>query len=357
MWNYKKGMIAGLLCMLAISGCARAEETWKETQQETQQATQQESAAKQTEGVEKTEASDGQEKGAAQTEGTTMPQDTEQAEPVRFTDDLGYEIVMQRPEKTAVLSGSLAQAWVLAGGGLAATTEDAVRDGEALYSEDTVNLGLLKSPDVERMIAEEIDFVVLSATIAEHVKLRDTLEAAGITTAYFEVETFEEYGKMMRVMTEITGREDCYHTNVEQPSELIQEQIARADGSEPTVLFLRAYSTGVRAKGSDSMTGQMLKDLGAVNIADREDSLLQDLSLEVIAAEDPDYIFVTTMGESQEDALAMVDELLLSNPVWKGLTAVQQDRYYVLPKELFHNKPNNRWGESYQILADILYGE
>lgn len=357
MWNYKKGMIAGLLCMLAISGCARAEETWKETREEIKQTAQQDDAAMQTEGTDKTETSDGQAGGITQTDGTEMPQDAGEAEPVRFTDDLGYEIITQRPKKTAVLSGSLAQAWLLAGGGLAATTEDAVRDKEALYSEDTVNLGLLKSPDVERMIAEEIDFVVLSATIAEHVKLRDTLEAAGITTAYFEVETFEEYAKMMRVMTEITGREDCYHTNVEQPAELIQEQIARADGSEPTVLFLRAYSTGVRAKGSDSMTGQMLKDLGAVNIADREDSLLQDLSLEVIAAEDPDYIFVTTMGESQEDALAMVDELLLSNPVWKGLTAVQQDRYYVLPKELFHNKPNNRWGESYQILADILYGE
>lgn len=353
MWNYNKGMITGLLCMLAVSGCAGTEETWKKTQQ----TVQQESAATQTEGREKTAASDGQKGRAAKTEGGTMPQDTEQVEPVRFTDDLGYEIVIQGPERTAVLSGSLAQAWLLAGGELAATTEDAVRDGETLYSENTVNLGLLKSPDVERMIAEEVDFVVLSSAIAEHVKLRDTLEAAGITTAYFEVETFEEYAQMMRVMTEITGRADCYRTNVEQPEELIQEQIARADGSEPTVLFLRAYSTGVRAKGSDSMTGQMLKDLGAVNIADQKDSLLQDLSLEVIAAEDPDYIFVTTMGESQEDALAMVDELLLSSPVWKGLTAVQQGRYYVLPKELFHNKPNNRWGESYQILADILYGE
>jgi len=27
----------------------------------------------------------------------------------------------------------------------------------------------------------------------------------------------------------------------------------------------------------------------------------------------------------------------------------------VLNKELFHYKPNARWGESYEILANILY--
>ena len=36
---------------------------------------------------------------------------------------------------------------------------------------------------------------------------------------------------------------------------------------------------------------------------------------------------------------------------------VKNNNYHVLEKELFHNKPNNRWGESYKILADILYGE
>ena len=33
------------------------------------------------------------------------------------------------------------------------------------------------------------------------------------------------------------------------------------------------------------------------------------------------------------------------------------DVYIVLPKDLFHYKPNNRWGESYQYLGEILYPE
>lgn len=278
-----------------------------------------------------------------------------QTDRITFTDDLGYEIEMDAPKKTAVLSGSLTDAWLLAGGEAAAATEDAKDILE--NAGNWVSLGTLKTPGVETMIAEEIDFVILSGAIAEHVRLRETLENAGITTAYFIVETFEDYAAMMKILTGITGRKDLYQSNAEALSAEIETQIARADESRPSVLFLRAYSTGVKAQGSDSMTGRMLQDLGCVNIADREGSLLEDLSMEAIIAADPDYIFVTTMGESQEDALAMVDGLLISNPAWSGLTAVKENRYYVLPKELFHIKPNKRWGESYRILADYLYGE
>ena len=69
---------------------------------------------------------------------------------------------------------------------------------------------------------------------------------------------------------------------------------------------------------------------------------------------DPDYIFVTTMGDEQK-ALDYLDSLIAENPAWSELTAVKENHYVVLPKDLFHYKPNNRWGESYEYLAEILY--
>ncbi len=274
---------------------------------------------------------------------------------VTFTDALGSEISVESPEKVAVLSGSLADAWLLAGGNLAAATEDAKETIQ--WTQEIASLGTLKSPSIERMVAEDIDLAILSSTIAEHVDIRETLEQTGIKTAYFDVETFDDYAAMMDILTDITGRKDLYQEHVEAVGTEIAAQLKRADGSEPSVLFLRAYSTGVRAKGSDSMTGQMLKDLGCVNIADSDGRLLDDLSMEAIIEADPDFVFLTTMGESQKDALQMAETLLLSNPAWSGLKAVKEGHYFVLPKELFHNKPNERWGESYQILADDLYGK
>ena len=107
----------------------------------------------------------------------------------------------------------------------------------------------------------------------------------------------------------------------------------------------------------DNLAGVMLHDLGVWNIVDQHPSLLEDLSMEEILAEDPDFIFVTVMGSSTEKALNALAEGIQQNPAWQSLSAVQNGRYVILPGELFHYKPNKRWGESYEYLADILYPE
>ena len=104
------------------------------------------------------------------------------------------------------------------------------------------------------------------------------------------------------------------------------------------------------------MVGYMLEDLGADNMVARHESLLEDINLEEIIAEDPDYIFITTMG-SEQQAMDYMAQNVENNPAWQQLTAVQNDRCLTLPKDLFHYKPNARWGESSAYLAKILYPE
>ena len=274
-----------------------------------------------------------------------------------FTDDLGRTVTLPAaPKKTAAVTGSFAEVWQLAGGTLAAATQDAWNEDKLPADSNAVNLGAMKSPSVEQMLEEGIDFVILSANIEEHVQLQSQLETLSIPCAYFEVELFQDYLRMLKTCTGITGRADLYEKNGLAVQARIDNAIARAEGQPtPTVLFIRAFSTGARAKGSDNMTGAMLKELGCINIADREVSLLDDLSLETIIEEDPEYILFVTMGESEEKALASMKTLLEDNPAFEGLTAVKNGRYTLLPKDLFHLKPNNRWGESYEMLADILY--
>lgn len=291
------------------------------------------------------------------TKSKQVVKDNKDSNEITFTDGLGNEISVSTPKHVAVLTGSLAEAWLLAGGELAAVTNDISSERTVELPEDIVDLGLLESPNTEAMINAGVDFAILSANLTSQVKLKSTLEKAGITTAYFNVETFDDYLGMLKIMTDITGKSDLYKKNGTDIQSIIDTQIKRADGSAPTVLFIRAYSGGAKAKGSDNMTGHMLKDLGCVNIADSDESILEDLSVEKIIQDDPDYIFVTTMGDSEEEAMKVVEDTLVSNPAWKELSAVKNDRYFVLPKALFHYKPNNRWGESYTMLADILYGD
>ena len=76
---------------------------------------------------------------------------------------------------------------------------------------------------------------------------------------------------------------------------------------------------------------------------------------EEILVQDPDYIFISTMGDEQAATSYMMD--LFSQEGWRDLSAVQNEDYIFLPKDLFHFKPNHQWADAYRMLAQILYPE
>ncbi|MCI7232344.1 MAG: ABC transporter substrate-binding protein [Oscillospiraceae bacterium] len=278
-------------------------------------------------------------------------------EPVyTFTDALGREVRVTSYEKTAVLSGSLAEIWQLAGGELYGVTSDAFDRPTLNLSKDVKNYGGVHSLSTENIIGDGVDFAIVSGTVADQSKITDVLDPAGVTTAVLDVENFNDYLSVLKIFTDITGREDLYVTNGENVREKVDEVLARSEGKEShTILLLRAYSSGVKARGSDNMTGEMLSQLGCVNIADSDSSILEELSLEAIVRANPEYVFVTTMGEDDEAAKAQYEAVLGSNQAWAEMDAVKNGKVYFLPKDTFHYKPNERWAEAYEYLEDILY--
>lgn len=276
-----------------------------------------------------------------------------------FADSLGNTVALEgAPRRVAALMGSFAESWLLAGGELIGVTQDAYDERGLALPEGTANLGSIHTPDLEGLFAADPDFVILSSEIDGQRELADSLSAAGIPAAWFRVETFEDYLHMLEIFTGITGRADLYRQNGLDVQARIDAAVASVpEGAHPTVLLLRAYSSGVKAKNSDNMAGAMLADLGAVNIADQNSGLLEDLQMEAIMAADPDFILAVTMGSDTQKALDSLSQLMEGDPAWQSLSAVGEGRYLILDKALFHYKPNTRWGESYEALADILYGE
>ncbi|HBR01469.1 MAG TPA: ABC transporter substrate-binding protein, partial [Ruminiclostridium sp.] len=187
-------------------------------------------------------------------------------------------------------------------------------------------------------------------------ELDETLTQARLPHAYFKMDDVDEYLHVLTICTDITQRQDLYEqygSAVKLQMDEILEGVP-ADGAKPKILLIRSMSTKAKALKEDHMTGRMLEDLGADNIASRHDSLLEDLSLETILDENPDFIFVVTTG-NVDSAIQTLENGMMANPAWNSLSAVQNDRYYVLPKDLFQYKPNARWGEGYEYLYKILY--
>ena len=279
---------------------------------------------------------------------------------VTFTDDLGRQVTTDRPQRVACLISSFADVWCLAGGRdtLVAAANDSWTQFDLDLPETVANLGTTTEPNAELLLAAEPDFVIGSTKTEADLELLELLEQSGIPAAYFNVSSFADYLRMLDICTRLTGcpeNYEAYGTNVQAQ---IDAAKARADGSGPSVLYVRATGSSCKVKNSrDTVLGEMLADLGCVNIADSESGLLENLSLETILAADPDYIFVVIQGTDTTKAERLLETTLLSNPAWDGLTAVREGRYHVMDQRLYNVKPNARWGEAYEKLADILYPE
>lgn len=274
-----------------------------------------------------------------------------------FTDDLGRTVTVDRPRRVACLLGSFADVWHLAGGEIIAAADDAWVDFDLPLPADAVNLGPTKEPSLEALFAAEPDFVIASCNTAAHLAWQDTLEAAGIPVAYFDVSDFEDYLRMLNICTGITGRPDLYEANGLAVQTQIDQALDRAAarGTAPKILYLRASAASIRAKNSQgSVLGEMLAALGCVNIADSDATLLEHLSMEHILMEDPEYIFFVRLGDDAAGTQANIDRFLAENPAWASLTAVREDRVFLLDKTLYNMKPNARWGEAYLQLEELL---
>ena len=278
---------------------------------------------------------------------------------VNFTDALNRKVsIPKKPQRVAALIGSFADVWVLSGGSLCAAAEDAW-DDFGFESENAVNLGGAHSPNLENLLSANPQFVIASASTASNVEMLKALESADIPVAYFDVDCFGDYLEMLDICTDITGRKDLYRQNGLQVKTKIEEiktnfKNAEIPEENKKILLLRISSGSVKVKDSNgTVLGEMLKDLGCINIADSEASLLENLSAESVIKQNPYRIFAVTMGDDITKAEKNL-KTILSDSAWNTLDAVNSGRIHIMDKKLFNLKPNSKWAESYEKLSKIL---
>lgn len=273
-----------------------------------------------------------------------------------ITDVYGNTVYLPYNARVVSAYGSFSECFILAGGELVGVTSDALSERGLDLPANTEIIGTVKDVNFERILGLSPDYVILSADIANQLSMAENLERFAVPHGYFRVDSFGDYKAMMRQFCGYTGRDDLYAEHVEKVERNIAAILDKApENTDKTYLLMRVYSTGIKVK-NDNIADSMLKELGAVSISDETPSLLQDFSTEQVLYDNPDYIFVSTMG-NETAGTDYFYENIVENPVWQGLSAIKNNNFTVLPKELFHYKPNNRWDKSYEYLAKILYPE
>ncbi len=296
--------------------------------------------------------------------------EVEVAFPLTLTDDQGRQVSVDSLDTVVVCMGSFAKTWQLAGGELVGVTDDALADFDLDGVEHLMLVGDFTAPNLEQILALEPSLVIMSAVSAgkggqsSQLDLVAPLEEAGIPVLTFKVTVFGDYLRMLRVCCDLTGRYDLYRSHGLDTRDRIDEVLAAAgqaraeSGAQaPTCLLMTTYSGGTRVLNSATQSGAILADLGGLNVADENLSLLKDFSLESVVALDPDYVFVLPMGNDAQAAQRALAQQTQDDPAWASLTAVQEGRYQALDPALFQYKPLDAWDEAYRAMAKALYGD
>ena len=265
--------------------------------------------------------------------------------------------VPKDPQKIAVLSNSvLSMLYAVDGKAISRvnTTDSLPPEIEALPA-----LGQTANINMEQLLGLNPDLVL--GLENQHKKYEAQLQSSKIPTVLINYDGIKDNVPLLTFLGELTNHQDkaktviaTYENNIAKVKDAVKSQ------QPARVAVLRATGKGVTAETDAAITASMVKDLGMTNVVSTHlDKTTTDktvpYSLETLAADDPDIIFVVTMGKEEEITKAM-KKAMTDNPAWANLKAVQNNRVVYLPSKLFLLNPGLQTPEAMARLVKEAYG-
>ena len=266
-------------------------------------------------------------------------------------------IVPKDPQKIAVLSNSvLSMLYAVDGKAISRvnTTDSLPPEIEALPA-----LGQTANINMEQLLGLNPDLVL--GLENQHKKYEAQLQSSKIPTVLINYDGIKDNVPLLTFLGELTNHQDKAKTVIATYENNIAKVKDAVKGQQPArVAVLRATGKGVTAETDAAITASMVKELGMTNVVTSHlDKTTTDktlpYSLETLAADDPDIIFVVTMGKEEEITKAM-KKAMTDNPAWANLKAVQNNRVVYLPSKLFLLNPGLQTPEAMARLVKEAYG-
>ncbi|WP_072338134.1 MULTISPECIES: heme ABC transporter substrate-binding protein IsdE [unclassified Paenibacillus] len=209
----------------------------------------------------------------------------------------------------------------------------------------TPNMEIVKSLDPTE---------VLSVTTLEY-DLAPVFKNAGIQGNFLDFTSLEKMNQAILDIGRRYGREkqasalvDGYNAKVEQ----IRKQ---TEGKpQPTVLILLGVPGSYLVATEHSYIGDLVRLAGGKNIVQGEKVEYLASNTEYLQQSNPDVILRAAHG-MPEEVVKMFEKEFKKNDIWKHFSAVQNNRVYDLPEELFPTTGNFAVAEALDAAVKMLY--
>ncbi len=275
------------------------------------------------------------------------------------TDDANRNVVLKnKPERVVSLSPSFLGMIDAVGGkviGRASSKVGIIPES----MKDAQEVGFTYNIDVERVVALKPDCVL--ALKGQHDKFISLLESNNIPVIEIDVRTYKEVRNALKLIGKIYGAEQ----NGQQAAEKLDNEISKISEKIPKdekkIVILHASAKNVTVELDGTIAGSAAKLLGFKNVAAGSTPLSGDpdktpYSLEELVKNDPELIFITSMGTDAAIENRLRSDVQ-SNPAWNSLKAVRENRIIFLPEQLFLINPGLQYPKAVEYMAKSVYPE
>ena len=272
------------------------------------------------------------------------------------TDDNGRTVTFdKKPERIVVTSASFLDPLYAVGGSVVGRPDSKSKIPDA--AKGVTSIGRVYQIDAEKIISLTPDLVILNKGMNE--KLVETLAANNINTLVLDMKTYDDVKREIGIFAALTGEKE----KGEQLTSKMDADIAAVRASIPQdkkrVAIIHSTGQGLSVQLGGSIAGCIANMLGWENTAAGMPALDKNpdaapYSMETLVAQNPDILFVTSMGDEAEIRASM-EAMFADNPAWQTVTAIREGRVYYLPQEMFLFSPGLDYPAAAKYMAGLVY--
>lgn len=205
------------------------------------------------------------------------------------------------------------------------------------------DLGNGIDPNIEAVVAAKPDLVLLYKSGANR-NAAGRFRGLGIPTLELATDRMQDFDRITRLLGAALGKREEAESLVVRTSRDLQAATRSAiPASRRPAVFILAWDRPAMTLGRGSFLSEILEHAGARNVFDDIASSSAPVSIEAVAARNPDFILVSS---NDDPAIASHDE-------WRVVPAVRERRFLKVSGSAF-NRPSPRIGEAVRTLIAVL---
>jgi len=215
------------------------------------------------------------------------------------------------------------------------------------------SVGNYFNPSIENIVALDPD-LVLTDGHGENIKQLDELQPP-ITSMVIDPKDIEGIFKSIELLGKVTGTETKAMELIEDMREVISRVLNRVKEASPVRVLYIIDATDLTlpwTAGPGSFIDSLITMAGGENITAKAQGAWVQFSLEEIVSADPEIIILP----AKHGTVSTSPEALKEHPAWRKVTAVRQDRIYIIDSDLV-DRSGPRIVQGLEEMVKIIHPE